>query len=202
MKYFWPIKSLTFYAGLLCLVAVFTIFASHSFAPKSSCQIDFVIKTPVPVDFAIYYDIGEGLTQNDFQEKTIEIINQKTTVGFCIAAYNQLRTVRFDPAMRPVKMDIYSITLTYDDDTVYKVPFDSIKPGEQILTHRWDNTSFSFESVPDANDPNFSLTTLHDGNIKPDDTLKKILHYGMWIISAILIAFISRFFVIFFILGL
>lgn len=201
IKYFWPVKSLTFFTVLLCLVALFSILAHYSYAPKSSCQIEFVLKTPMPVEFGIYYDIGEGLTQKDFQEKTIEIINQKTNVSFCIAAYSQLRTIRFDPAMQPINMDIYSITLSYDDDTVYEVPFATIKPGTHILSHHFNDTGFYFESTPDADDPNFVLSTLNDGSIQKDDTLKKLLHYGLWICSALLLAVLGRFFVLYFILG-
>ncbi len=201
IKYFWPIKSATFFVGLFVVLAVCTIFAHYSYSNKSSCQIEFVLKTPSAVDFGIYYDIGEGLTQKDHQTKRIEKIDQKTKISFCIPVYSQLRSLRFDPGTQPLKMDIYSITLIYGDGTQLEVPFDSLRPGKQILSHEWNETVFSFETIPDANDPYFSLTKLHSGFIQ-DDTKTKAFHYGIWLLGGIMIMLMGRFIYLFIFLGL
>ncbi len=200
-KYFWPIKSFTFFLGLLCILGVFALLGHFSYTPKSSCEIEFLLKTTIPVEFGIYYDLGEGLNQEDHQSKRVETINQKTKLSFCIPVYGKLRTLRFDPATQPLKMDIYSITLYYDDGTVFKVPFESLQPGEQILSHEWDDTTLSFETKVDATDPHFYLTKLSERVIQKE-TMNKIFHYGGWLLCGFLMMSLGKFIYLFFFLGM
>ncbi|MBM9602724.1 hypothetical protein [Desulfopila inferna] len=200
LKYFWPGKSILFYTGLIVLISLFTVFAKYTFTSPSSCQIDFLINTSAPVDFSIYYDIGKGLREEDQQSKYIEETGE-TMVSFCIPTYSEMRGIRFDPATRPVQMEIYELTLSYSDGTVFNVPFDALKPGNQIKRHEITEASFFFETEEDADDPTFSLTRIEERQ-DMNEKRSKIAHYALWICSAVILMVVGRFVYCFFFLGL
>ena len=200
LKYFWPGKSLLFYTGLIVLIGVFAVFAKYTFIPLSSCQVDFLIKTSVPVDFSIYYDTGKGLREKDRQSKYIEE-SDETMVSFCVPTYREMRGIRFDPATRPVQMEIYELKLSYSDGTVFEVPFATLKPGNQIKRHEITDTSFFFETEEDADDPTFSLTQIKEVQ-DSDERWSKFMHYAIWLGSAVILMAVGRFVFFFFFLGL
>lgn len=200
-KYFWSFISLGFLSFLALAITLSLILAHYSYGTRSSCEVEFTLKTPKPVNFAIYYDIGEGLSQKFHQQKFIETINEKTILSFCIASFRQLRTIRFDPAMQPVSMDIYSVILRYSDGTKYNVPLDSLTAGNQISTNTLSNGTLTFSTLPDANDPTFVLSKLNDGHA-PDNSWDKLFHYSIWILSALAFSLVARFFHLYFLLGL
>ncbi len=192
--------SLPFLVGLAVMVGISCILAHFSYGSRSSCEIEFTLRTQVPADFSIYYDIGEGLSQKYYQQKRIDNLGKKTIISFCIASYRQLRTIRFDPAMTPIEMDIYSILLRYSDGTSFHVPFDTLQAGEQILEHSWNDSKLTFTTTPDANDPTFVLTTLNDGGSQ-NDSSQKITYYILWILAATFLVLLARFLVLFFWFG-
>ncbi len=199
-SFFLPIFSLPFLISLTGVVGICCILAHYSYGSRSSCEIEFTLKTQIPTDFSVYYDIGEGLSQKYYQQKRIDYLGEKTIISFCIASYQQLLTIRFDPAMTPIAMDIYSILLRYSDGTSFRVPFDTLQAGEQILKYSWDDSKLSFTTTPDANDPTFVLTKLNDG-VSHKNSSQKILYYTLWILTGTFIASLGRFMIHFFWLG-
>ena len=200
-KYFWSFSSLWFLASLAGVLAISGLFAHYSYGTRESCEVEFNLRTPVPVNFAIYYDIGEGLSQKYHQQKYIETINQKTRISFCIASYRQLRTIRFDPAMQEITMDLYSIVLRYSNGNTFNVPLDSLIAGNQIQETKLSSSSLTFSTVAGANDPTFVLGKLNDGNL-PNDRAQRLTHYLLWLSSGLLLVVFGRFFLLYFCLGL
>jgi len=98
-------------------------------------------------------------------------------------------------------MEIYELTLSYSDGTVFNVPFDALKPEKQIKRHEITDSSFFFETEEDADDPTFSLNRIEDRQDN-NERWSRIMHYALWLCSAVVLMKVGRFFYCFFFLGL
>lgn len=190
MKRFWPIRSLTFHLGLLFLLAVCYIFGRYTYLPKTSVDVSFTITTQKTVDFAIYYDIGRGVREDDHQHKTVESDGAPTTVTFCIPVFSKLRSLRFDPASFPLQMDISEVTLSYSNGFVFKVPLESFIPNEQIDEVTVYQDKLSFTTKPDAFDPVFVFSKL--GDLPPPRSISKDFYVALWMIAGLVLYLLGR----------
>ncbi|MCP3927743.1 MAG: hypothetical protein GY705_01425, partial [Bacteroidetes bacterium] len=115
-------------------------------------------------------------------------------------SYNQLRSIRIDPAMEPIEMDIFSITLYFGNGTLFKVPLETLEPNDQVQEYSLSNGDLTFKTASGGNDPNFLLTSIKVDDVKVN-LFDKITHYGIWFLGACLLTGLVRFFVTFFISG-
>lgn len=161
-------------------------------------QIEFQLETEQQVDFALYYDVGQGFNEFDKQTVKLDVTGEPVTVQFCIPVWGKLERLRFDPAMQYVKMILYSIAISAEGRT-FNVPMDTLIPENQILQHEWDGTRYTFETVSDANDPIFKLDKF---TVTPElSALDKIMHYGAWLFSGLLFVLLGSWIYRFFFLG-
>ena len=199
-KLLFPIRTPFFPLGVVVTLVFFSVFAKYTSTGKQSCEVAFSLKSPEQVNFSIYYNIGKGLNQKDTQTKLVEPVHQKTSVRFCIPVYSELLQIRFDPSTKPIEMEIHSISLRYSDGTQYDVPLESLQPGEQIADYAISNDILTFNTVENANDPVFMLSTLADSDHEGKQR-NKFTHYALWSISAILLCFVLRMGYFYFFLG-
>lgn len=194
LKYVWSGKRGTFWVTLVAVVLVSGFVGHYARKDFRSYRVQFVIETDRPVLFDVYYDIGRGYNEVAHQSMKVETVDGPVTLDFCIPVWDRFKKLRFDPARKNVLMKIFSITMYYDADTVFRVPLDTLSPKQQIADHSFDGKQYIFETAVDGEDPIIELTTL--GN--PPKRSREWLRYFLWIAGGVLVlllgGFIHRFF--------
>ena len=194
LKYFWSGKRVTFWLTLVAVVLVSGVIGHYAKTDFRSYRAQFVIETDSPVLFDIYYDIGRGYNEVDHQSVKVETVDQPVTLDFCIPVWDRLKKLRFDPAREHIRMKIYSITMYYDANTVFKVPLDTLSPKQEIAEHSFDGRQYQFETAVDGEDPIIELTTLGLPPKRSLEYLRYILWMGGGVLVLLLGGYVHRFF--------
>lgn len=201
LKRLFTLKSPIFIALLVTTMGLFAVGGHYNLYTRKSCEIAFSLITPEPISFSIYYNIGKGFNQKQSQTKYVEESGSETRVAFCIPVYNKLLGIRFDPGTIPIEMELTDITLSYSDGELFRVPFETLLPGEQIASHTMVEDTLRFTTTTDASDPLFYLTKLQEV-IEQEDRQKRIAYLLQWLGAGIVCCFVGRFIYLYFFLAL
>ncbi len=205
LKYFHFRRTPLFYIGLLCVVSSFLIIAQYVQSPYSGdCSlynVNITLTTDQAAGFELYYDVGREFNERDKQETTIDIIGEKVNLQFTIPVWTMLEKVRLDPVGAGLKIHVYELTVSSADSAYsYDVSLDAVNPGQQIINGYWDGSSYSFETLPDANDPILMEVGIDDPHLERNE--KSYLVYVLWGMAGLCITLFCNWIFRFFILGL
>jgi hypothetical protein len=205
MKYFPFNRTLFFYIGLVVVLCVSALLAHYVQSPyQGDCRvyhINITLETEQETDLELYYDIGKGFNEADRKEMRVVRVHEKVSIDFSVPAWGRFEKIRIDPGQGYVKMNVYKIVISSSDGEVfYNVPLGNIKPVQQIVNAHWNGIYYSFETLPDANDP-ILLTVKIEG--PPINTNQKVFSvYALWLLAGFLVTFFFNWLFRFFILGL
>ncbi len=105
----------------------------------------------------VYYDTGAGFSERESICQEYKIKNSKMVLEFSLPPMD-IKSIRFDPAMSSVNIQIFSIQMSpYSGDSSV-IPFEFLEAGENIRVSGIKKDHFFAKSLRKTTDPSIQIT--------------------------------------------